>query len=236
MHTYFPLYGLDPGKVRTQFIVSAAQIQARCVFDLVTQHAGAGATQHVKSQGPLVRPTQAPTVHSAHEHEPSAWQETAVHATNALWRVDADCLAPGGLGYLFRCLDILLFVEAMHSQTQWFLHHPLFDLHHHSHHTACACWLSGGLQDLFKYLDILLFVEATIYQVDEENEALCEALTQQGSNNSSENIQHTFQGKIGQQTNPCAQRATIGGWRRVCCAGCHCACEQQQQACVLTAS
>jgi hypothetical protein len=35
---------------------------------------------------------------------------------------------------------------------------------------------------LFKYLDILIFVEATIYQMDEENEALCEALAQQLDN------------------------------------------------------
>jgi hypothetical protein len=52
-------------------------------------------------------------------------------------------------------------------------------------HVPCA-------QDIYKYLDILLFVEATIYQMDEENEALCEALTQ-GS--ISDNIaQHSFQG------------------------------------------
>jgi hypothetical protein len=31
-------------------------------------------------------------------------------------------------------------------------------------------------EGLFKHLDILLFVEATIYQMDEENEALCEQL------------------------------------------------------------
>eukprot|EP00775_Hariotina_reticulata_P003202 gene3202-3479_t len=31
-------------------------------------------------------------------------------------------------------------------------------------------------QGLFQYLDVLLFVEATIYQMDEENEAVCEGL------------------------------------------------------------
>jgi hypothetical protein len=50
------------------------------------------------------------------------------------------------------------------------------------------------MQDLFKYLDILLFVEATIYQMDEENEALCEALAHASSSGDS-NTPHVFQGK-----------------------------------------
>jgi hypothetical protein len=52
-------------------------------------------------------------------------------------------------------------------------------------HVPCA-------QDIYKYLDILLFVEATIYQMDEENEALCEALTQ--GSISDNTAQHSFQG------------------------------------------
>uniref|UniRef100_A0A383VVX6 Uncharacterized protein n=1 Tax=Tetradesmus obliquus TaxID=3088 RepID=A0A383VVX6_TETOB len=47
---------------------------------------------------------------------------------------------------------------------------------------ACTYFPLHGLdvaQGLFQYLDILLFVEATIYQMDEENEALCEQLAQQ---------------------------------------------------------
>jgi hypothetical protein len=54
--------------------------------------------------------------------------------------------------------------------------------------SLCMC----PAQDIYKYLDILLFVEATIYQMDEENEALCEALTQGGISDNTQ--QHSFQG------------------------------------------
>jgi hypothetical protein len=52
-------------------------------------------------------------------------------------------------------------------------------------HVSCV-------QDIYKYLDILLFVEATVYQMDEENEALCEALTRGSISDTLQ--QHTFQG------------------------------------------
>jgi hypothetical protein len=58
-------------------------------------------------------------------------------------------------------------------------------------------------------LDILLFVEATIYQMDEENEALCEALCAQehtsgggsssGCGGGGNTQQHTFQGQDSKQ-------------------------------------
>jgi hypothetical protein len=60
---------------------------------------------------------------------------------------------------------------------------------------AAVSDILAWLQDIFKYLDILLFVEATIYQMDEENEALCEALTQPGGSSSGDgHAQHSFQG------------------------------------------
>lgn len=65
---------------------------------------------------------------------------------------------------------------------------------------ANTCLHPSCEQDLFRYLDILLFVEATIYQMDEENEALCEALcTQESDTHSSGNAQHTFQGQASKQ-------------------------------------
>lgn len=68
---------------------------------------------------------------------------------------------------------------------------------------ANTCLNLSCEQDLFRYLDILLFVEATIYQMDEENEALCEALCAQESTHSSGssggNAQHTFQGQASKQ-------------------------------------
>lgn len=57
---------------------------------------------------------------------------------------------------------------------------------------------------MFQYLDIILFVEATIYQMDEENEALCEQMadhlatsSSHGSGDSDQQLvqQHTFPGK-----------------------------------------
>lgn len=67
-------------------------------------------------------------------------------------------------------------------------------------------------QGLFQYLDIILFVEATIYQMDEDNEALCEQLAEEaaasGSNNSQLIEHHTFPGgyvKWGQ----------VSGWESV---------------------
>lgn len=70
---------------------------------------------------------------------------------------------------------------------------------------ANTCLQPSCEQDMFRYLDILLFVEATIYQMDEENEALCEALTgaQESTHSSGSgggNAQHTFQGQSGKQT------------------------------------
>lgn len=63
------------------------------------------------------------------------------------------------------------------------------------------------VQDIYKYLDILLFVEATIYQMDEENEALCEALTQGSISGNTQ--QHTFQGAL-------TPRSGIGHGRALC--------------------
>lgn len=70
---------------------------------------------------------------------------------------------------------------------------------------VCACstcvavvlvWLP--MQGLIRFLDILLFVEATIYQMDEENEALCEMLAANPQDpthaGNSCNTQHTFAG------------------------------------------
>jgi hypothetical protein len=54
---------------------------------------------------------------------------------------------------------------------------------------------SSFSQGLFRFLDILLFVEATIYQMDEENEALCEQLA--GSGGGGDVLQHTFAGACG---------------------------------------
>lgn len=50
---------------------------------------------------------------------------------------------------------------------------------------------------MFQYLDIILFVEATIYQMDEENEALCEQIGEEKAGDHSPNEalqQHAFQG------------------------------------------